>query len=58
MTPPKHCNKFMDEIDADWKMLPTPTRDTEPGIEITAIKYICVVCGHQEWDYLDTPIYR
>jgi hypothetical protein len=48
----------MDEIDADWKMLPTPTRDTEPGIEITAIKYMCVVCGRQEWRELDKPVYR
>lgn len=58
MTVPKCCNKYMDEIDADWRTMPAPSRDTQPDVEITAIKYKCVVCGRQEWQYLDKPIYR
>jgi hypothetical protein len=58
MTPPKHCNKYMEEIENDGVILSAPTYDTEPEQRITEIKYECVVCGRKEWHELDNPIYR
>jgi hypothetical protein len=54
----KHCGEDMEEISVEGERISAPTYDTQPEKRITAIRYQCVICGREEWNYLDKPVYR